>query len=53
MSTARQAIRRRKQARIDPRYRKQKVADAATSRRRMYAKVQREQDRQMRARKKK
>ncbi len=53
MSTARQAIRRRKQARIDKRYRAQKTGDAETSQRRLIAKVARERTRQMRASKKK
>ncbi len=53
MSTARQAIRRRKQARIDTRYRTQKTGDAETSRRRLEAKVLRERAMAARSRRRK
>lgn len=53
MSTARQAIAKRRTARIDPRYRGQKSADAAVSRRRLEAKISREMDRKLRKGKKK
>jgi len=45
MSTARQAIARRRKARIDPRYKGQKFGDAAVSQRREEAKVRRERER--------
>ena len=53
MSTSRQAIRKRKKAVIKKRYSGLRCADAATSRRLQDAKVRREMDRQLRARKKK
>ena len=52
MSTSRQCIRRRKQARLDKRYRRQKCHDAAIAARRQAVKVQRERDRAFRARRK-
>jgi len=48
MSVARQAIRRRKQAVIDPRYKGRKGRDVGKMRERELAKVHREQLRRMR-----
>ncbi len=53
MSTCRQAVRARKKARLDPRYRKLKIMDKATSARRQATKVARERDRMLRQYKRK